>query len=335
MRATLSGPSAMAWWLTSSVPLDDLRQLDGSILGESTPRAPSLICIESSFPSLSKPVHLLAKYQRRDRGDRWKCHTTSFPFPYGSFLQIGSGLYASSPELSFIQSCHILSTHQALKAGSALCGTFQLDNSAPSGLRSRPPLTSVAKILATTERLKGLAGASRAHNLARHLAEYAASPPEAFLALALQCPTRLGGYGLPKPQLNARLIPSPRARKLSHRATLIPDLLWRRQKLIIEFDSDALHLTSSQIERDASKRLALNAEGYRVITLTSRQLSSKEKMRDIAHEVALHLGTKFRQRSAYFATQNSTLFAEGPSLNFLFNESETKIESHLKEKRSA
>lgn len=318
MRATLSGLSAVIWWLTNTVRPSDLCPFDGSILAESTPHAPSLVFLESAFPLLPRPVHLLSNHQRHDRRNRWKCHTTSHPFPCGSFFQIGSGLYIASPELSFIQSCHTLSTHQALKAGSALCGTFCLDGNAQSGLRPRPPLTSATKIAAKAACLKGLPGANRAYALSRHLAECAASPPEAFLALVLQCPSYLGGYGLPHAQLNARLTPSPRAQRLSRRSTLIPDLLWESQKLVIEFDSDAFHLTSSQIERDASKRLALNADGYHVITVTSRQLDSSAKMRDIAHEGALRLRVKFRQRSTHFAAQNAAFFKEGPSLDFLF-----------------
>lgn len=318
MRATLSGLSAVTWWLTNTACPGDLRPFDGSILAESTPHAPSLAFLESAFPLLPKPVHLLSNHQRHNRSNRWKCHTTSYSFPRGSFLQIGSGLYIASPELSFIQSCCSLSTHQALKVGSALCGVFCLDDSAQPGLRHRLPLTSAAKIAAAAEHLRGLPGANRARALSRHLVECAASPPEAFLALVLQCPSRLGGYGLPHAQLNTRLTPSPRARKLSRRSTLVPDLLWESQKLVIEFDSDAFHLTSSQIERDASKRLALNADGYRVITVTSRQLDSCVKMRDIAYESALFLKTKFRQRSNRFDAQNAALFREGPYLDFLF-----------------
>lgn len=318
MRATLSGLSAVTWWLTNTARPSDLSPFDGSILAESTPHAPSLAFLESAFPLLPKPVHLLSNHQRHDRSNRWKCHTTSYSFPCGSFLQIGSGLYIASPELSFIQSCRSLSTHQALKVGSALCGVFCLDDNTQPGLHHRLPLTSAAKIAAAAERLQGLPGANRAHALSRHLVECAASPPEAFLALVLQCPSHLGGYGLPHAQLNVRLTPSPRAQKLSSRSALVPDLLWESQKLVIEFDSDAFHLTSSQIERDASKRLALNADGYRVITVTSRQLDSCVKMRDIAYESALFLKTKFRQRSNRFDAQNTAFFREGPSLDFLF-----------------
>lgn len=318
MRAILSGLSAVIWWLTNATHPSNLCPFDGSILAESTPHAPSLVFLESAFPFLPRPVHLLSNHQRHDRSNRWKCHTTSYPFPAGSFLQIGSGLYVASPELSFIQSCHALSIHQALKVGSALCGTFCLDGNIQSGLRHRSPLTSAAKIATTAARLKGLPGANRAHTLSRYLVECAASPPEAFLALVLQCPSHMGGYGLPQAQLNMRLVPSRRAQRLSRRSALVPDLIWKPQKLVIEFDSDAFHLTSSQIELDASKRLALNADGYHVITVTSRQLDSREKIRDIAHEGALRLRVKFRQRSTHFAAQNTAFFEEGPSLDFLF-----------------
>lgn len=61
----------------------------------------------------------------------------------------------------------------------------------------------------------------------------------------------------------------------------------------------------------------MNADGYHVITVTSRQLDSREKMHDIAYESALRLRVKFRQRSMRFAAQNAAFFKEGPSLDFL------------------
>lgn len=140
MRATLSDLSAVTWWLTNTAYPDNLRPFDGSILAESTPHVSSFAFLESALPLLPRPVHLLSSHQRHDRGGRWKCHTTSYPFPCGSFLQISSELYIASPELSFIQSCRTLPTHQALKVGSALCGSFRLDSNAQSGLHPRPPL---------------------------------------------------------------------------------------------------------------------------------------------------------------------------------------------------
>ena len=50
------------------------------------------------------------------------------------------------------------------------------------------------------------------------------------------------------------------------------DLLWRRQRLIIEVDGFAYHSTRQAFERDRARDAALQAAGYRVVRFTWRQI---------------------------------------------------------------
>ena len=50
------------------------------------------------------------------------------------------------------------------------------------------------------------------------------------------------------------------------------DLLWRRQRLIVEVDGFAYHSTRHAFERDRARDATLQAAGYRVVRITWRQI---------------------------------------------------------------
>lgn len=110
----------------------------------------------------------------------------------------------------------------------------------------------------------GIKGVKEARRALPWVTEGAASPPEAFLAMVFGLPHRYGGFQLPDLAVNRRLRPSRKAQQIARRATLVPDILFADARLAIEYDSTAEHASSSQLTRDAQKRLALEADGYKV-----------------------------------------------------------------------
>lgn len=128
----------------------------------------------------------------------------------------------------------------------------------------------------------------------RFVCAEAASPPEVFMRLVLGLPARLGGFGLSGSVMNKRIKPSKRAKALAGRESLVPDLYLPDCKLDIEFDSNAEHLTARQATLDATKRMALESDGLKVITVTTSQLASASAMRHVAQEAARRRGTRLR-----------------------------------------
>ncbi len=88
---------------------------------------------------------------------------------------------------------------------------------------------------------------------------------ERFVAL-------LDAHGLPRPRLNADL--AVRGRFLE------VDCLWEAQRVIVELDGRAAHDAARAFESDRERDRLLNADGWRVIRLTWRQV------RDDAAEIA-------------------------------------------------
>ncbi len=82
--------------------------------------------------------------------------------------------------------------------------------------------------------------------------------------------------GLPKPETNAAI---------QLQGTWIEvDCLWRKQKLVVELDGHAYHSSREAFERDRERDRRLEANGYRVIRITWRQL--RDDPRGVARDLA-------------------------------------------------
>ena len=111
---------------------------------------------------------------------------------------------------------------------------------------------------ALIERSEGRPGTAR---LTRAIDELATTEPqitrteleERFLELVAEA-------GLPRPEVNTRV------------EGLEVDFLWRDERLIVETDGAATHLTPTAFERDRERDQILMLAGYRVVRFTWRQV---------------------------------------------------------------
>jgi predicted transcriptional regulator of viral defense system len=71
----------------------------------------------------------------------------------------------------------------------------------------------------------------------------------------------VAGAGLPRPEVNAVVA--------GHEV----DFLWRRQRLVVETDGAATHLTPTAFEEDRRRDAALQVAGFRVVRFTWRQIT--------------------------------------------------------------
>jgi hypothetical protein len=116
--------------------------------------------------------------------------------------------------------------------------------------------------VAEVQRLLADARRHGARNLRAAVATLAPAPPditrseleERFLALVADA-------GLPRPDVNAVVA--------GHEV----DFLWRRQRLVVETDGAATHLTPTAFEEDRRRDAALQVAGLRVVRFTWRQIT--------------------------------------------------------------
>ena len=195
-----------------------------------------------------------------------------------------------------MQTAQDLPLYQVILYGYALCGSFFSTQATKYGTAERLALTSVAKLQQFLDACGSLRGTERARQALRYVRERSASPAESKNSLVLTLPLRHGGYALPFALLNAEILLPAHLQKLTGRKTLRADLLWEKQKVIVEYDSNTSHLESMELCSDATKRIALQELGYTVISITHHQLYQQALMDATAQSLRKALGLRKPQR---------------------------------------
>lgn len=273
-------------------------------------------CVPAHF---SRPFHVV------NPGDAWKpsgdgviVHSSSAfkdkgKLPERSFVRVGAGLYAPSPEFCFLQMAEFLDVDNLVFVGCEICSMYRymndsLENSRfwgssasdPGDSKSLPkikPLSNVALIDAFLRKCFNVRGKRKAQRAARYISSNAASPMEYMLAQTLCLPCMLGGYGLPAVALNHEIPLGRYAGKLTRKTTLIPDLFWAKAKLDVEYMSTKHHASRKDLAKDAERQNVLGHLGIRVIDATWDQFVSLKSMDAVALSIAKHLGKRIQPRS--------------------------------------
>ena len=292
MRLALYGKTALSILMTlTSLPQD--RADARGTLRHCGPTDQAVRYALERWPHLGLPLHLLTDRWERTVGETVSLHSLRTALPSGSLVKIDNGIYAPTPELCLVQLARHCSDHELILYGGLLCGSFAIDPDAVPGTKAL-------------------------RRCLPHITEGAASPPEVFLRMVLVLPHRLGGFNLTGATINRQVNLGKRAQNIAGRLFPVPDLCWPEHRLDVEYDADSVHLTSRQALLDATKRLALEAEGFKVVTVTSLQLGNSHHMTNIAREVGCRLGRTMRIRSTRFTASQQALFNLDWSLQTLF-----------------
>ena len=236
-------------------------------------------------------------------------HVCSKPVPTGSFVSFGDGLYLSSPEFCFFQMAAKYPLTKLVELGFEMCGSYALPCNASTGgdqgdlvqtMYDLPPLTSKKKLAAFSARMEGWIGYKQALKALRFIADNSASPMETTLVMLLTLPYRLGGYGLPMPELNGIIYPKKRVSQFTGKSFYRGDLLWREAGVVAEYNSDAEHASSDRIASDAIRRNDLSLCGIYEVTVTKKQIKSMELFDNVARQIAARIGKKLRYKEAEF-----------------------------------
>lgn len=169
-------------------------------------------------------------------------------------------------------------------------------------------LASLAEVLDTL----GSRGYSQAVHRAQKVRKLAfdgsASPMETSLALLLTLPLEFGGFGLPRPQLNAPIDVSVPGGQM----TVTPDFLWGEQRVALEYDSDEFHANKGreQAGRDALRANALLAGGHHVFRATTQMVRTLEGVTLLAGQLAAALGVDLVELTEVEGLRRRRLFAE-------------------------
>ena len=265
------------------------------------------------------PAH--AFVPKRTKGtstNRLVTHVYGESAPHGAFLDLGHGICICSPHFAFMQMCANIDIVDAVALGMELCGFYSRWRLAPDIFADPyyleysetqactfdlPPATKVKRIEEFVKRQKGRRGAVGARAALRLIAGNSASPMETAIYMLLCLPKRLGGYGLPKPTLNPKLIISnPDGLKERY-----PDLFWQGPNIDVEYNSDSAHSGEWSRYRDSKREIELTVANVRVLPLTRSQLMNADDFDAFAQGLRRMLGIRARAADPAWAYRRSEL----------------------------
>lgn len=219
------------------------------------------------------PVHVLvsgAEKRVRSRGVR--CHVWTGRIPSGSLLQLAPGVLVVSPGFCCLQMASYASIPRVASIEMECLGLYGR-TSGSRGFLDRGPLLSKEELGAFLDGTAACQGSKKARRALGACLAPARSPLETKVALLLTLPPSLGGYGLPKPEMNCVIRPTPGEFARSQFPLYEVDLCWSSRKVVVEVDSYRYHSEMTSLDRDAKRRNSLTSMGWRVFSVTSGQLS--------------------------------------------------------------
>ena len=269
--------------------------------------------VPEDYTTPGTPIDVLVFDDRkRRRSSDVSCHAWQTSLPTNAFYRT-RGLYVSSPEFVFLQMASILPIEQLIALGCELCGQYVLlqnDTKHPGPVDGMPkritPLTSARRISSFLEECGKATGKTRAKRAIKYVVDGSRSPMETMTYMLLCLPAMLGGYGLPKPEMNATIELNDEARAIAQRRHCEGDLCWPNAKLDIEYHGE-VHVGAAQMKSDVGRQLGIEHMGWRVITVTSPQVLDAAQFETVAKETARCLRKRLRHPTLESTMRHSAL----------------------------
>lgn len=249
-------------------------------------------------------------------GDRTKSHSGTLhtivlagKMPTDSFVHVHQGLYVCAPELCFALLGRGGQMLPLARLGLELCGTYSLMPDQSGRYCTSFALTDKRRLsafLGLMGRRHGLTVARKALGL---VADGSGSPRETSLFLALTAPVRMGGYGLWRPELNAKVSSASDAYALNQ--------LYRddKGKKVLAVDLCGLgSIPNPQYWEDLAR------DGLDAVGIGPADIMSADKLEVMALRIARLLGKPARASKGLLRQRRRDLFA------LLFDESFWHVE---------
>ena len=154
---------------------------------------------------------------------------------------------------------------------------------------------------------RGLRGIETAQKAVKYLTGGSASPMETKLYLLLCLPLQYGGYNLGLPELNPKFDLSPEEMAILRGSTVKPDMLWRKERLVIEYDGRQ-HEDEQQARHDALRKTILEGRGYTVRQVKRHQLYNALAFESFVESTRSFLGVRKRPTTTKHEHARDRLF---------------------------
>ena len=251
-----------------------------------------------------KPVSILVSCKANMRkSQNLSPRIWSGKHPSRSFYKIAQDLYISTPEATFLQLGKESSLIQLITIGYELCGSYGLSAQSDSGFLRREPRSNPQLIERYLEKCDGIHGVKAAKRASSYIAKGSASPMESLLSMLLCLPPSLGGFGLPRPELNFP-IETNEGGIVMRRC----DLYWPDQRFALEYDSDTFHSDASKLHLDSSRRSTLEKAGVQVVSVTKNQVFDRGQLFNLATIVSKRLEKRLSPTPFNFSQKQDEIY---------------------------
>ena len=229
-----------------------------------------------------------------------------WPIPNDAFVPDKKGRRFCTPEFTFLLLARLLDVKELALFGLELCGTYAIDaNDSRGFVTCTVPETTVDKLRKFLDSCPGAPDHRKATSALKYIADRSASPMESVLVLLLCLPRRLGGFGLPMPELNVS-VDELKGLKNSRKGPIV-DLIWRIALFSLEYDSDMFHTGADRIANDSRRRAILAELGIQSLSVTNEQIKDPVELERIAKLAAKALNKKFHKVSRDLRERNNSL----------------------------
>jgi hypothetical protein len=267
------------------LPRSDLSRLEHCLAGRKDLAELDL----SLLNNLPRPLDVLVS--SRDQVRSWsgvRCHCCPEHLPAGAFIELTSDIYVASPELLYVLRSRELSLPQAIDFGCWLCGTFCYGDNGE--ILERPQVTTPNRLRSFVELCSHVAGIRNARRAVDWVIPKAASPMEAACAIPFYLSRRLGGFGLPIPELNYRVDLTPAEAEIAGKERIYIDVYWRDFGFGLEYQGEEVHGSYDALRSDIARQLAAEEHHIDFQMMTIDQLREKSQRLAVAKKAARHLG---------------------------------------------
>ncbi|MCI8366181.1 MAG: hypothetical protein HFJ66_01055 [Eggerthellaceae bacterium] len=254
-------------------------------------------------------IHLLTPREFRIARKDSVCHTLTLSNGKVMVVDLGRGLFCTSPEETLLELCASESFLFSLECCFELCGCYRKECDGAGGdLVKSLPLTTPAAIEKMLSKRGNTPGRKVLDQILRYVIPLSASPMETGLVVIFVLPRRLGGYGLPRPLVNKRVVCRTKAGAPSK--TYYLDLYWPELGIALEYDSDEFHFREmSDVYRDSDRRTNLAKSGIETLSVTKGQVQSLAMLDTVAKAVAAKAGVRLRLSDKEYLRKREQLHA--------------------------
>lgn len=302
MGICIAGKSALKWWLGEGRPY--VREQFVALMPASmlTPSEAERSSALNRFATDGVLETLVSR--QADRARRAGCveHCYSQLGKRKLFYQVDEFTQICAPELALLQVLRHMDDIQWIVLASRVFSSYAKEDSTDPH-----PLTTAGRCADVSRDIPRSCNSERALRLLGKCVSEAESPREIQVALLLTLPRRMGGYGLPKPELNGKISLSAAQLKDVGTPYLRGDAVWRSKKVIAEYDSDLHHANAYQLGVDSRRRAIFRNKGFRVHTITNNQVIYEHETDRLAEAISRDLNYRANSRPQDYEQRKAQL----------------------------